>query len=299
MSGITPERSFTVFVNNIPPKVGWRWLRTVFQHFGKVVDAFIPSHRSRQGRKFGFVRFSNLYDARKAARNLNGVWFFDYKIRVNMARFNPRTSFWRKKEAKEKNDDNVAESLKNGDEDSEKEFHFDSGDVSGATVKGNIQKYCFGNINAARLAKLQLSVVGVCKKSIGVDTVVEKFTNPGIKGVFAQRIYGTKVLFLFNDRAFSDQMKLDGWNDLGDYFESLDEWFENFVPSRRSAWVACYGVPLQAWTLDTFVNIANCFGEFIRLDDYTRQSKTLHRMIMEVSTDSLSKIEESILIRPK
>ncbi|XVF38856.1 hypothetical protein REPUB_Repub20aG0138100 [Reevesia pubescens] len=87
---------FTVFVNNVPPKVHWRWLKRVFQRFGNVVDVFIPKKRNRMGSKMGFVRFQSVSEARNAQRQLNGVWFLDYRIRVNFAIYNPRRNYWRK-----------------------------------------------------------------------------------------------------------------------------------------------------------------------------------------------------------
>ena len=50
--------SFSVFVNNIPLCVHWRWLQKIFSHHGKVVDVFIPKKRNVGGKKFGFVRFA-------------------------------------------------------------------------------------------------------------------------------------------------------------------------------------------------------------------------------------------------
>ncbi|XVF03589.1 hypothetical protein REPUB_Repub05bG0006400 [Reevesia pubescens] len=87
---------FTLFVNNVPPKVHWRWLRRVFQSFGNVVDVFIPRKRNKLGSKMGFVRFESILEARNAQRQLNGAWFLDYRIWVNLAKYNPRRSFWRK-----------------------------------------------------------------------------------------------------------------------------------------------------------------------------------------------------------
>ncbi|XVF19035.1 hypothetical protein REPUB_Repub11eG0075800 [Reevesia pubescens] len=91
---------FTVFVNNLPPKVHWRWVKTVFQKFGRVVDIFLPRKNSRNGHRFGFVRYVSIADAHRAQWNLNGVWFLDYKIRVYLAKYNPMSAFWRKTKRK-------------------------------------------------------------------------------------------------------------------------------------------------------------------------------------------------------
>ncbi|XVF22173.1 hypothetical protein REPUB_Repub12eG0150900 [Reevesia pubescens] len=86
----------TVFVNNIPPLVHWRWLWNIFQNHGRVADVFIPRKRSSSGRKFGFVRFYDWREAARAVSRLNGAWLWEFKLGVNMARFNTRSNFWRK-----------------------------------------------------------------------------------------------------------------------------------------------------------------------------------------------------------
>ncbi|XVF15686.1 hypothetical protein REPUB_Repub09cG0176600 [Reevesia pubescens] len=87
---------FSIFVNNIPAKVHWRWLQNIFDFHGKVVDVFILKKRSNRGQKFGFVRFASLSEAKTTARSLNGVWLLDHRIKVNFSRFNARSSYWRK-----------------------------------------------------------------------------------------------------------------------------------------------------------------------------------------------------------
>ncbi|XVF18378.1 hypothetical protein REPUB_Repub11eG0016200 [Reevesia pubescens] len=86
----------SMFVNNIPNQVHWRWLWNIFSNHGDVVDVFIPKKRSKSGRRYGFVRFSNHPDALKVINRLNGVWLLNSRIGVNFARFKGRTSYWRK-----------------------------------------------------------------------------------------------------------------------------------------------------------------------------------------------------------
>ncbi|XVF32255.1 hypothetical protein REPUB_Repub17cG0065800 [Reevesia pubescens] len=86
----------SVFVNNIPQKVHWRWLWTIFEHHGRVVDVFIPRKRNGLGKQYGFVHFAFRPAALTAIRRLNGAWLLNSKIGVNIARFRSRTSYWRK-----------------------------------------------------------------------------------------------------------------------------------------------------------------------------------------------------------
>ncbi|XVF25458.1 hypothetical protein REPUB_Repub13aG0213900 [Reevesia pubescens] len=75
-------RVFSVFVNNIPTRVHWRWLRKIFQWHGMVIDVFIPKKRSSSGKKFGFVRFASLREAKTVAGRLNGAWILDHRIKT-------------------------------------------------------------------------------------------------------------------------------------------------------------------------------------------------------------------------
>ncbi|XVE99818.1 hypothetical protein REPUB_Repub03eG0234200 [Reevesia pubescens] len=86
----------SVFVNNIPQKVHWRWLWRIFSNHAKVADVFIPKKRSRNGSRYGFVRFVSRFDAYKVVKRLNGTWLLNSRLAVNIARFKGRSEYWRK-----------------------------------------------------------------------------------------------------------------------------------------------------------------------------------------------------------
>ncbi|KAK8614499.1 hypothetical protein V6N13_068299 [Hibiscus sabdariffa] len=68
------------------------------------MDSYIAQKVNRDEKRFGFVRFSNRTDANRAIERLNGFKLYDYKLSVSFAKFNTRTSFWRrKKKAKDFN----------------------------------------------------------------------------------------------------------------------------------------------------------------------------------------------------
>ncbi|KAK8595535.1 hypothetical protein V6N13_016902 [Hibiscus sabdariffa] len=71
-------------------------LWATFAHHGEVIDAFIPRKHSRNGRKFGFVRYSSRVDIVRSISRLNGFRLYGFRISVSFAKFKVRTSFWRK-----------------------------------------------------------------------------------------------------------------------------------------------------------------------------------------------------------
>ncbi|XP_039065561.1 serine/arginine-rich splicing factor SC35-like [Hibiscus syriacus] len=94
---VLERNCFTVIVFNIPDLLHHQGLWLLFDVYGEVVDSFIPNKRSKGGSRFGFVRFFRLEDARKAIKCADRTRIQGIEVRVFMARFKPRDSYWRKK----------------------------------------------------------------------------------------------------------------------------------------------------------------------------------------------------------
>nr|GEX25757.1 RNA-directed DNA polymerase, eukaryota [Tanacetum cinerariifolium] len=57
------------------------------KQYGHVVDTFIPNKRSKTGRRFGFVRFINVFNEERLVNNLCTVLIDRFKLHANIARF--------------------------------------------------------------------------------------------------------------------------------------------------------------------------------------------------------------------
>ncbi|GJR45012.1 RNA-directed DNA polymerase, eukaryota [Tanacetum coccineum] len=80
--------SKSVFVTNFPDHVSAKELWHVCKQYGHVVDSFIPVRRSKVGKRFGFVRFINVFDIDRLVGNLCTVWIGSHHLHANVARFN-------------------------------------------------------------------------------------------------------------------------------------------------------------------------------------------------------------------
>ncbi|KAK8604731.1 hypothetical protein V6N13_099662 [Hibiscus sabdariffa] len=61
----------TLFVKNIPEKLHWQGLWFAFGRHGDIVDAFIATKKSKDGKRFGFVRIqdkTNVLEKKKIRR---------------------------------------------------------------------------------------------------------------------------------------------------------------------------------------------------------------------------------------
>ncbi|GJR46170.1 RNA-directed DNA polymerase, eukaryota, reverse transcriptase zinc-binding domain protein [Tanacetum coccineum] len=79
--------STSIFVTNFPETCSANDLFNTCKQYGHVVDAFIPLKRSKAGKRFGFVRFINVFSVERLVSNLCTIWIDKHKLRANITRF--------------------------------------------------------------------------------------------------------------------------------------------------------------------------------------------------------------------
>nr|GEW35675.1 nucleotide-binding alpha-beta plait domain-containing protein [Tanacetum cinerariifolium] len=79
--------STTVYVTNFPESIYAKELFHSCKVYGYVVDSFIPNKRAKNGNRFGFVRFINVFSDERLVNNLCTVWIDRYKLHANISRF--------------------------------------------------------------------------------------------------------------------------------------------------------------------------------------------------------------------
>ncbi|KAK3228033.1 hypothetical protein Dsin_007895 [Dipteronia sinensis] len=89
------ERLFSIFVENLNPKVDLVCLWGVFKSFGRVRDVFLSSKINSKKKCFAFVHFESLEEASKVAKMVNGMHVYGWPIRLKVATYgwNNRRSF--------------------------------------------------------------------------------------------------------------------------------------------------------------------------------------------------------------
>ena len=88
LTSVRQRKTFSLFVDNLPPGVARTWVRRLFERCGEVVNLFI-STRIRKYTKacFGFVRYGSVSEAREAIAVLDGLGIQGKELRVSMAKF--------------------------------------------------------------------------------------------------------------------------------------------------------------------------------------------------------------------
>nr|GEX96744.1 nucleotide-binding alpha-beta plait domain-containing protein [Tanacetum cinerariifolium] len=79
--------STSVYVTNFLESISAKDLFKACMQYGHVVDSFIPNKKSKNGKRFGFVKFINVFSEKRLINNLCTVWIDRFKLHANIARF--------------------------------------------------------------------------------------------------------------------------------------------------------------------------------------------------------------------
>nr|GEY61418.1 RNA-directed DNA polymerase, eukaryota, nucleotide-binding alpha-beta plait domain protein [Tanacetum cinerariifolium] len=77
----------SVFVTNFPESVSALNLWKSCSVYEIVVDVFIPSKKSKAGKRFAFVRFIKVFNLDRLVENLCTIWIGRYHLYANLVRF--------------------------------------------------------------------------------------------------------------------------------------------------------------------------------------------------------------------
>nr|GEX32870.1 DNA helicase [Tanacetum cinerariifolium] len=80
--------STSIYVTNLPETFFAKDLFHSCKVYGHVVDSFIPLKRSKDGKRFGFVRFINVFSVERLVSNLCTIWVDRFNLHANVAHFN-------------------------------------------------------------------------------------------------------------------------------------------------------------------------------------------------------------------
>lgn len=169
--------------------------------------------KSKDGKRFGFVRFSNMMDVRKAISRLNGFVIMGNKLSVDLAKFKGRRQIWNKKSRIDDRVDmaNNEKMVRKENEKSGGIVRMESGESSSKRpsslkrtekVNDEIEKpsiVVHGYVEEEQLWKLQICVVGVTTTCCDIKDVQERIVRGGLGEIIIRRIQGRFFLIEISD----------------------------------------------------------------------------------------------------
>ncbi|GJS30427.1 RNA-directed DNA polymerase, eukaryota [Tanacetum coccineum] len=241
--------STSIFVTNFPESFMAKDLFLSCKQYGHVVDAFIPTKRSKPGKK---------------------IWLY-----VNIAKYNRNPVNSSNPVPKSQAVGKKINSF------SEQKFQDSKGNNSFAQVlKGQVQSsfphkapsVCLPStpvmvIDDACLVSHELDnfVMGEVRQFASINNLHKVLSTEGFANVQLAYLGGFWVMI----KLHSPKAKLKFLNHKGvaSWFSHLCDAQQDFVAHDRIVWVDIEGVPLHAWTRNTFLKIGSKWGEVMEVDD--------------------------------
>ncbi|GKV23016.1 hypothetical protein SLEP1_g32806 [Rubroshorea leprosula] len=292
------------FFTNFPDEWCYADMWRTFLKFGRVYDIYCPNRKSRNGGRFGFVRFLDVKDKRELERHLDQIRVGDRKLWVNYPRYDNsqnqkqggeyrdyqgahlRSQIRSYAEAvkghiDEKKEEKTSSQLQNNHswpgKDRSKNPHLDGindnrkiwKEIGVGTNWSGIEY----NTNSEDEKWLEGCFVGIAHSVEMVRNLQEKFYMEGYFWCRVRAMGGKMVLLDSDDKEeLKDLVEMASeW--LAQWFEGVKSWTPDMVASERYAWIRCQGVPLNAWKTDFFEKMSCSWGKFICLDDSTSKKR--------------------------
>ncbi|GKV22646.1 hypothetical protein SLEP1_g32498 [Rubroshorea leprosula] len=299
----------------------WR----TFHHFGRVFDIYSPMRRSRNGSRFGFVRYLEVSDEKELERRLNGIRVGNSNLRVNMPKYNfqknetaverretdqvqHRRSYADVVKGSKKNDGKAKVETQSKQSWSKQSWSKQNWSKPRGFKRNQYWKAKEENRNWAGL-ELKASkedeewlgscMVGTVYSVEMVPFLQEKFYMEGYFTCKIRPMGGRLVLLEGGDKdELKDLVELAAdW--LGQWFEEIRPWSPSMVARERFTWIKCQGMPLNAWNHDNFMTVGCLFGKFISLDDSTSKKRRFDVARFLISTPLMEFISKTVTIKIK
>ncbi|PWA44201.1 hypothetical protein CTI12_AA529430 [Artemisia annua] len=267
--------STSIYVTNFPESFSAKDLFHSCQQYGHVVDAFIPNKWSKIGKRFGFVRFINVFNVERLVNNLCTIWNDRLKLHAKIARFhrNPVNT--------KKNSPNNDDKFVSSKSDNVKKYGGNkwSGsqsfriDIPAASSFASVLKRTVKPVPDSVMPAMVLDdscvvqrdlnnfVMGEVKQFASIVNLRVLLSNEGFHNVKLTYLGGLWVMFELHSAKTKDKfLKHVG---VASWFSRLCNAQRDFVSKERIVWVDIEGVPLHAWSRSTFCKIGSKWGEII------------------------------------
>ncbi|GKD05282.1 RNA-directed DNA polymerase, eukaryota, partial [Tanacetum coccineum] len=222
--------SHSIFVTNFPESTTSRDLWKECSAFGTVVDVFIPFKKSQAGKRFAFVRFIKVFNLERLVKNLCTIWIGRYHLYANQVRF----------------------------ERPNKPAGFPSNSKNMEANKGHFT-------NGFKVGISQMSLWEKVKTVNSIPNIQTILQDEGFVDVKPKYLGGLWVMLECEKE--ESILSLTSHIGVNSWFQTIQEVDQDFVSDERIAWVDIEGVPIRAWSVETFSRIGKKWGELLNIED--------------------------------
>ncbi|GJV12261.1 RNA-directed DNA polymerase, eukaryota, partial [Tanacetum coccineum] len=287
--------STSFFVTNFPEQTTTKELWRLCKQYGNVIDVFIPNRRSKLGKRFGFVRFIKILDVERLVNNLCTIWIGKFKLHVNIARFNRPMlnkgshSFNSNANVKPVSD---ASFKKVGSGPSSSYIQAAKVGIPSLSDAKALKPALVLDDSCAHETDHTLSLVGKLKEFGSLPNLNKILVEEGFPDIIIRYMGGLWVILQFSSKTSKDNFMLHvGVNS---WFSKIQQASNSFNVDEKVVWIDIEGVPLCAWSNNTFTRIASIWG--LLLYDEDENSPHFHKKHLCIKTSNQDIIFDSIKI---
>ncbi|GJX81356.1 nucleotide-binding alpha-beta plait domain-containing protein [Tanacetum coccineum] len=260
--------STSVYVTNFPDNVSAKELFLACKQYGHVVDSYIPVKKSKYGKRFGFVKFINVFSEERLVNNLCTVWIGRVRLHANIARFQ-RPNGKNIGEGNKKPNVTPTPSVKpnlSGSLGNEKSYR---GVLNGDTKTKLVGKISEPSIVLGDECVMSMNVdnalFGRVKVFASLANLKMALGNEGFSDIDIKYMGEQWVMLEF--KSLESMEKFKKCISVMSWFSQVIKATNEFEVDGRIAWVEVEGVPFKLWTDNTFTRIAEKWGKLLDVDD--------------------------------
>jgi hypothetical protein len=296
------KEATSFFFTNFPDHVKAVDLWPRFARFGRVGEVFIPAKVDKQGKRFGFVKYREVKDAKELLRTISNIWIDSFKLRINLSKFNRKTEQLPNGETKRKEPEVVVGTARDGAMTTGRTFKSAlltdnaSGSGIGEAEKAKDEVVWEVEVEEERMEKLEGACVGYLVENMNAQSIQNDFHMDGFQSVKVCPLgYMTVLIWSEKVEEVKEIMETVGW--WCSLFEKVIPWSPDAVSNSRAVWIRCYGVPPHAWGNDLFRSIAFKHGRFLEVDASTKEMKRCDVARIKILTKDKTAIDTSMTVK--
>ncbi|GJW06162.1 RNA-directed DNA polymerase, eukaryota [Tanacetum coccineum] len=267
---LTKKISHSIFVTNFPDSVTSRDLWRECNAYGTVVDVYIPVKKSKAGKRFAFVRFIKVFSLDRLVKNLCTIWIGRHHLYANQVRFErPKKDAFPVKSHlnTELHNSQVGTTSNRNNHVGGSYAH-----VVNEGVAGDTQSHLSPNTPALVIDEncvierdFSNCVMGKVVDANSILNIQNVLLDEGFVDVKPMYLGGLWVMLEFEKK--EAKVKLLSHTGINSWFQNIQEVIPDFVSEERIAWIDIEGVPLNAWSAETFSRITKKWGECLNIED--------------------------------
>nr|GEW15399.1 hypothetical protein [Tanacetum cinerariifolium] len=256
VTGIAKSVFVTNFLEYFVPRNLWK----ICESYGKVVDVFIPNRKSKEGKHFAFVRFIRVANLERLIGNLKTIWVGRLYLRVNAVRYErpskPQVSVRNSVPTSTFKPNLHVNAVKKVNDSQSTPIHTTQSFSNPALV---IDYSCLIERD------LKCHAMGKVKDVNSIPNLPTILAKEGFEEVNLSYLGGLWVMLELHTEEIKDKiirhMGVNSW------FNVLQPAIHDFISEERIVWVDIEGIPMHAWSRNTFLKIGTRWGEALDIEE--------------------------------